>query len=481
MNEHSTPSDDVTAGDLDARLRRSAGSESSAPQLSPELVTAAPGRRAPRLINHGRATRAASVSMAAVAAVAVGSLVIANPFAPRDPLFTAAGGAAPSMEMSSLSDDARIALWVNYVYEAGPGLSDEAGRGKVFQVQRVGSPEQVLREVAGVLGVPGDVEQSDYFDAAYPTYVIGPEDGTAPSVSVTWTGTGSWWFNNPGAYPEPVCETVAYEDENGEVFEYDECLQPAIAPEDSRAPSDADARALAVSIFASTGLDVSERDVRVIADEWQTTATANLTVDGIATAIEYAVAWSPTGEIVWATGHSIEVIERGEFDTVSPAAALERLSDWRWFGAAGPDYQGGMQILAAESGLARDAGAGVGSPDDSVSSPVREPGESEPAETEPAEPTDPDGAGEPGSEPEPTIEPEPMPEPIIEPETVTVTVDSAEATLLLMWDSEGNAWLVPGYAMQHPDGWFNTIVSLIEGIIELPAPFDGEIMPYLED
>ena len=236
-----------------------------------------------------------------------------------------------------------------------------------------------------------------------------------------------------------------------------------------------------MTIFAATGLDVVERDIRVIADEWQTTATANLTVDGIATAIEYAVAWSPTGEIVWATGHSIEVIERGEFDTVSPAAALERLSDWRWFGAAGPDYQGGMQILAAESGLARDAGAGVGSPDDSVSSPVREPGESEPAETEPAEPTDPDGAGEPGSEPEPTIEPEPMPEPIIEPETVTVTVDSAEATLLLMWDSEGNAWLVPGYAMQHPDGWFNTIVSLIEGIIELPAPFDGEIMPYLED
>ena len=314
MNNHSTPSDDLNAGDLDARLRRSAGSESSAPQLSPELVTAASSRRAPRLINHGRATRAASVSMAAVAAVAVGSLVIANPFTSRDPLFTAAGGAAPSMEMSSLSDEARIALWVNYVYEAGPALSDDAGRGKVYQVQRAGSPEQVLREVAGALGVSGDVEQSQYFDPAYPTYVVGAEDGTASSVTVTWTGTGSWWFNNPGAYPEPVCETVAYEDENGEVFEYDECVQPPIAPEDSRAPSEADARSLAASLFATTGLEVAERDIRVVADEWQTTASANLTVDGVATAIEYAVAWSPTGEIVWATGHSIEVVERGEFD-----------------------------------------------------------------------------------------------------------------------------------------------------------------------
>ncbi len=492
-----------TTDDPADRLRRSAGSADTAPELAPELVTSASRRRAPRLINHGQVTRAASVSMAAVAAVAVGSLVIANPFAPRAPLFTAAEGSGPaSPQSSALAEDARIGLWINYEYLAGDGLSGDSGRGSVYQLQRVGTPEQVLRDAAAEFGLAGEPVESAYFDPAYPTYVIGAEDGTAPSLTVTWTGTGSWWYSNPAAYPPPVCERVVGQDENGESFEYDDCVQPEI--ENSLAPSGAEAQALAAEVFASTGLEVEADDVRIIADEWQTMAAASLTVDGVATAVEYAMAWSPTGEIAWATGHAIDVVDRGEFDTVSAVTAVERLSDWRWFGAAGPDYQGGMNIFAAESGLARDAGAPVGSPDTSVSSPVEVPGGTEPGATEPSEPAEPTEPGDPGTEPSeptdpgtgeeplpvdpgtepeplPTIEPEPLPEPMPEPETVTITVDEAEATLLLMWDSQGNAWLVPGYAMPHPDGWFNSIVSLIEGVIELPAPFEGEIMPFVEE
>jgi sugar (pentulose or hexulose) kinase len=50
-----------------------------------------------------------------------------------------------------------------------------------------------------------------------------------------------------------------------------------------------------------------------------------------------------------------------------------------------------------------------------------------------------------------------------------------------MRDVDGNAWLVPGYAMQQPEGWWSATVSLIEGVIELPAPFEGDITPYRED
>lgn len=443
----------TTTDDPADRLRRSAGSADSAPELAPELVTSASSRRAPRLINHGRATRAASVSLAAVAAVAVGSLVIANPFAPRAPLFLAAEGSGPaSAQSSALAEDARISVWIDYDYVAGAGLSTESGRGNVYQVQRVGTPEQVLRDVAAELGLAGDPVESAYFDPAYPTYVIGAEDGSAPSLSISWSGTGTWWYSNPDAYPPPACERVVGEDENGAPFEYDECLPGEI--ENSLAPSETEARARAAALFGASGLDVEADDIRMVSDAWQTMAAASITVDGVATAIEFAMAWAPTGEIAWATGHSIDVVDRGEFDTISPVAALERLGDWRWFGGAGPDYQGGISILAAESGLARDAGAPVGSPDTSVSSPVEEP-----------LPVD------------PGIEPEPLPE----PETVTVVVNEAEATLLLMWDSEGNAWLVPGFAMPHPDGWFNTIVSFIEGVIELPPPFDGQIEPYVEE
>lgn len=475
---------------LSDRLRRSTGS-TDAPELSPDLVTAASSRRAPRLVNHGRTTRFASTSLAAVAAIAVGSLVVVNPFAPQPPLFVAAGApgapGAPGAQTSALADESRIALWIDYEYLAGPGLSTEGGSGGVYQLRRIGTPEQVLADMGERFGVAGQPVETQYFDPAWPSYVIGPEDGSGPSIQVTWSGTGSWWFNNPAAYPAPVCELVEYETETG-TEQFEECVQPQIDRADSLAPSEAEARSEAAALFAAMGLEVAPSDVRVMADEWQTMATANLVVDGIDTAVDYSVAWSPLGQIAWAYGHSIEVVERGDFDTVSATAAVERMSDGRWYGAGGPQYQGGVSLLAAESGLARDAVAGLGGADTSVSSPTEEPvpgDASEPSvEPSPSESTEP--GGDPNVDPsvEPTIEPgepivEPLPEPM--PEQVTVTFDTAETTLLMVWDSEGNAWLVPGYAMPHPEGFFTTIVSLIEGVIELPPPFEGEIMPFLED
>lgn len=498
MNDHTPDQSDA----LTDRLRRSAGSD--APALSPELVAGAPGRRAPRLIDHGRTARVATTSLAAVAAVAVGSLVVANPFAARAPLFTAAAGApagAASTSADAMAEDARIALWIDYDYIAGPGLSTAGGRGGVYQLQRVGTPESVLADLADAFGVDGAVAETSYFDPTWPSYIVGPEDGTAPSVSVTWSGTGNWWYSNPGAYPDPVCELVEYDTENG-VEKFEECTQPEIPAAESLAPSEGEAAGLAADLFASLGLDVDAGDVRVVADAWQTMASVNLTVDGVATAIDYSVAWTPLGEIAWAYGHSIEVVERGTFDTVSPVDAVDRLEDWRWFGAGGPDYQGGMAYLAAESGVARDAAAGFGAPDTSVSSTGEEPGTTEPggstdggaSEPNPGEPSEPVEPGDPGTDPvepidptepveptdpivDPTIEPAPLPE----PEAVTVTVDDAEATLLLMWDADGNAWLVPGYAMEHPDGFWNTIVSLVEGVIELPALIEDEVVPFRED
>jgi hypothetical protein len=225
-------------------------------------------------------------------------------------------------------------------------------------------------------------------------------------------------------------------------------------------------------------------------------ATANLVVDGTATAIDFGVAWSATGKLSWAYGHSIKVVDRGNFGTVSASDSVERIADGRWFGAGGPDYQGGMNILAAGT-MMRGNDASVSSAEEDVADeePTDPAAPTEP--TEPATPTAP--VTDPGTEPvpdpstdpsvdpvvpvepteEPTAAPEPTVEPAPEPEKVVVTVDNAEATLLLMWDSEGNAWLVPGFAMKTPEGWWNTIVSLVEGVIELPAPV--AIEPYVID
>jgi hypothetical protein len=78
----------------------------------------------------------------------------------------------------------------------------------------------------------------------------------------------------------------------------------------------------------------------------------------------------------------------------------------------------------------------------------------------------------------------PLPEPVMpeEPEIISLTVTDAEATLLLVWDGNGNAWLVPGYVMRHgEDPWaWTTVISLMDGVLQMPEPMPITIMPVPE-
>jgi hypothetical protein len=166
-----------------------------------------------------------------------------------------------------------------------------------------------------------------------------------------------------------------------------------------------------------------------------------------------------------ASGHSISVINRGEFDTVSPVAAVDRLAEGRWWGSPGPAYYNYDQIvgIALDSPVARDDGSVT---------PEEELGE------------EPDGEPVPLPEPELPLEPDVPAEPEVpeEPEVVQLTVVSSEATLLLVWDAQGGAWLVPGYVMRYSDdqwGWVS-VISLIEGVIQIPEPIPVGIMPVPE-
>ena len=59
--------------------------------------------------------------------------------------------------------------------------------------------------------------------------------------------------------------------------------------------------------------------------------------------------------------------------------------------------------------------------------------------------------------------------------------------LLLVWDADGKAWFVHGYVMRHGDDEWSwvSVVSLIEGIIEIPESMPIDIMPmpapYIEE
>lgn len=504
--------------DVEARLRRALPAD-DAPQLSPALVTGAAGRRAPRLINHGRVAQLGGGALLAVAAVTAGSLVIAQPWQTRAPLFTAAGAgeqAALGAAAAPESSDLRIGVWTQYEYVAGDGLSSEGGSGSVYALERRGAPESTLDELARVFDLVGEAVRSSYFDETYPSYVVGPEDGTAPALTITWAGTASWWYNDPAASgwwscssPGSTGETDARGEGSGEASADEPMPEPAPEvcepqqPADGVMPTEDEARDQAATLFAATGLDVEPDDIRIMADDWQTVASANLIVDGVTTALDWSVAWGPSGEIAWAYGHAVEVVDKGSYGTVSERDAVSRLADGRWFGAPGPDYQGGMMGIAemardgivTSEGMPGSAGEGASGSEGATTEPQPDPGvggtpdpqpspidpmdpekpvEPAPIQPSPFEPT----PGEPG-EPTPIDPPivEPTPEPLPAPEVEVVTLNEAEQTLLLVWDADGNAWLVPGHAYPMDEGWWSSVISLVEGIIALPEPIEIEPMP----
>lgn len=478
-----TAHDDTPAPDLDARLRRSLDRADDAPALPASVVDGAADRRAPRLVNRGRVAQASGGAVLALAGATAIALVVVPatmPGVPDAPLFTVAGGGAAGPEAATLgaADESRIAQWIDYTYLPGAGLGTDAGSGRAYAFERPESGEQSLREIAAAVGLEGEPTASSFSDPSFPTLLIGAENGTAASLVLGDYGTGAWWYSDPDANP---------------VFAPDEQdPQPA-----GSVPSEQEALEDALELFAATGLDVDAEDVRVQGDEWQVTALASLEVDGVRTAVEWAASWSSTGELAWASGHTAQLVDRGEYGTVSAADAVDRLADGRWFGSGGPDYQGGVMALAdtAARGVPDVALESTG-PDAPVSSPVDPavPAEPDPAPTvipdnepqpkpdmtvEPLPGTEPAPVPLPEPEPEPTIEPlpEPLPEPFPEPtpEQVTATLEEAEATMLLVWDAQGDAWLVPGYAYLQPEGWYTTVISLEEGVIALPEPVEVEL------
>lgn len=473
--------------DLTSRLKRGLD-RGSAPALADDLVTGAAARPLPHLSNPARTVRIAGGATLAVAALTVGALVAVPALNRPAPLFEAAAGDQGRTALSSAgaaeSSDMKIGWWVDYNYSAGPSLSTQGGSGNVYRlVLDSDDPAARTAELAEILGIDGEVGKADYWDATYPTWVVGPQDGTAPSLSYSAYGTGDWWFNDPEGTSFYVCDDTVTAEQS---VEYG-CTLPADAPE-NLAPGEAEARALAAELFAATGFDIDPGDIEVLTDDWGTTANAYLVVDGERTALAWSAYWANNGVLSYAYGHTLKVEARGSYGTVSPTAAVDRLEDGRWWGSAGPDFQGGMMLFA--EGGARDAAvSSVGGdaepaadPDATTDSDGTDPS----APDAPAEPTEPGTSepneGEPGDgEPsvDPTEEPlpapdqtdvpvDPMPEPT--PEVVNVTIDNATPTLLLLWDVDGNAWLVPGYSMQMDEGWWNSVVSLVEGVITLPEP-----------
>jgi hypothetical protein len=401
------------------KLRKAVGAE--VPNLTDETILA--GIAKPR--TSVRKNLWLGLSGVAVAATAVFAVMPSNPA----PLINLAQS-QPQREALGGSSDAKMMMWVEYEYVAGPGLSDAAGSDQVYKLNLNGSPEALVEKLAARFGVEGKLSKETYDEGKTYNYFFGnkakPENA---SVSVYWTGTGSWYFGDYSKFSEKV-----------------------------NLPTKASALATASEIFADTGLVVAEDAITVTSGDWGMVAQASLQVGGEDTALEWMVNWAPNGEIIGVSGHSVTVEAKGTYGTISAKDSVERLGDWRYGGSAASSYYGGGMAMMSRGGSV-------------VSSDVSESGSEpsvEPTEEPTVEPT-----------PEPTEEPtvEPTPEPT--PEKVVMKLVSSKKTHLLIWDAKGGAWLVPGYMLKNSDGWYNSVISLVDGIIALPK-LDAGVMSMVK-
>ncbi|MGA1171041.1 MAG: hypothetical protein ACO3TN_01770, partial [Aquiluna sp.] len=333
--------------------------------------------------------------------------------------------------------------WVEYNYIA-QGLSSEGGSGEIFEVRKKGNPTEILRNVAAVFGIQGEPKQDDWSTAEYPSYSISGEDF---SISIYWSGPGGWYFSRwdqdyfRGCAEPAMEEPLEGEGDAGSTMD-ESYLCEEIKPEPGLIPSEQAMLSQAEGIFNSLGIDFDRTLARVWRDDWGGSVSMPMILDGNAIPLESYIGWGSDGEVSYASGYSVEIVSRGNFDTISATEAVERISDWRWYGSVASSYyeQYYATTAVAESAIERDA-AVSGTEESAISD--------EPMPVEPEQP--------------------------IEPELIDVLVNRSETALAAAYDGSGNMWLVPAYILHNDQGWFDVIIAVEEGVIQLPEPYN--IMP----
>ena len=407
----------------DKRLRRA---DENAPELSADVLEKAiksPRKSGPSI----SALRFIVMSVAGLAAVSIFATSLPSE---EQPLITLASdnSASQGVSESSMATDSSTAdslpAWFNpFVYIPSQSLSDETGDGVVYELVIEGNPSQRLREFAEIFGQEGSVELEQWSTEYFPSYKLETDEAY---FSLYWHGSAIINYSSKRNWLSEDCYLTDEElvDPEMEVVRGSGCEPLPTVPMPT-----ADVLAQeAYETISKAGFDGNLSDIVVERYEWGASAFASTSVDGVETAIEWYVSWDQTAQLSNISGHLAKPQRIGEFDTVSPVDAVSRIADGYWFGAAPRSF---YEYTFAEAALEAPE-------DDEFLDEEME-----------------------------TLPVEPFPEPG-EIESIELIVEDATEATLLIQDSEGKGWLVPGYLLRTDQGWFEPVVSLQTGVIEPP-------------
>ncbi|MBB2924678.1 hypothetical protein [Cellulomonas cellasea] len=462
-----------TVADLPA-LRQAVTARAAADASGVRDLGAARDARAAR-----RPARWLQVAAAVAGAAVIGSGAYAlgrgdapTPAAAPVTLDPAGRAAAPASGAESMAMDQSVAdtkmiapgFWGRTVF-TGSGLSEEGGsaRAWTFDPASVFSQETAER-VAGVLGVEGGATRQ------WGAWTVGAQDGTGPNVQLQPDGLASLSYSDPTRDPwscvrsapetpdvgraEPGTDAGAAEpgtdvadpdgpatsgSADGAVGPDAPALAPC-APEGS-APSGDDASAQTRDLLGRLGVDASGYELEVASDPGQPAATtvyAHQVLDGQRSGVSWSLTFVADG-VQALYGSLAPVVELGEYDVVSPAAAVERLMDPRF----GSSPMGVMPLAGQARAALEQPMVATEDLDAAVS---------------------PDGAGQ-----EPTVPPlTPAGSPVSWP-VQEVTLTSARLGLATVAQADGSSVLVPSYELTDDEGSAWSVVALTDDGLDFAA------------
>ncbi|BDZ55900.1 hypothetical protein [Agromyces marinus] len=281
------------------------------------------------------------------------------------------------------------------------GLSTDAGSAQAYAYDaRSASTAESVAALAAALGMAGDPVLADG------SWTVGPQDGSAPSLSVSLDGALGFWYNDPAKDPW-VC------------VEGGEC-EPSGGVPGEQAAIDA-----LRGILSDSGRDPEAYEYTSETWEGSPTRAAQAwpVVDGQRLDQPWTLELTEDG-VYSAYGTLAELVPLGEYAIVSEQEAFERLSDPR-FGV-----QGVVMPFMAEEG---DAGVS----------------------TEWVPPTEPPPAPEPGTD---------VSWPVVEVELV-----GARLGLATHWQPDGGVLVVPTYEFTDAAGGTWSVIAVAESQLDLDA------------
>ena len=384
-----------------------------------------------------------------------------DPAAPAITLQGAPGGAteeaaagpmtAEGGEVTGLAAPERAAMDSSYAPGFGgrtvfssSGLSTDGGSAGAYAFDPAGVfTEEAITRVARGLGLSGTAVLQDGY------WQVGPNDGTAPSLSLYPDGTASVSYYDPAMDPWSCVPSLETQPGDGGAGASGESSEGMIAPDpctqrDLGPAPQADAAVdSARDILSAIGVDVAgyELVAEGWGDEMWSYVVAYQVVDGQRSGVQWNLSFTGGG-LQSLSGALAPLVELGDYQVVSPAEAVERLTDPR-FGSSwnGPIMYSEAMTGAVDDGAAesRTSEGDAGASDMSVA---------------PAQPTLP-----------PTMAAgSPLRWPVLE-----VTITGARLGLALQMQPDGSATLVPTYELTGDDGSVWSVIAVADEELDFSA------------